>query len=37
MKVNHVNDDDKCFKYSVSVAVNYERISKTETFINKYN
>ena len=41
---NPKNEDDKCFQYVVTVALNYgeieldpERISNIKTFINKYN
>ena len=41
---NPVNDDDKCFQYDATVALNHEeigknlqRISKMKPFINKYN
>ena len=38
------NEDDKCFRYAVTVALNYgeielhpERVSTIKLFINKYN
>ena len=38
------NEDDKCFQYAVTVALNYEeikwnskRVSNIKSFINKYN
>ena len=38
------NEDDKCFQYAVTVAINYgelkwnaERVSNIKPFINKYN
>ena len=34
------NEDDKCFQYAATVALNHEeikRISKMKPFINKYN
>ena len=41
---NPKNKDDKCFKYVVTVALNYEetkshpeRVSNIKPFINKYN
>ena len=42
--INKKNKDDKCFQYSLTVALNYEkikkypqRISKIKPFIDKYN
>ena len=42
--VNPKNNDDKCFQYALTVALNYEqikdhpeRISKNKPFIDKYN
>ena len=42
--VNPKNNDDKCFQYTVAVALNHkqikshpERISKTNPFIKEYN
>ena len=42
--INLKNEDDKCFEYVATVALNYEeikkdpqRISKTKPFTNKYN
>ena len=42
--INSKNDDDKCFQYAITVALNHEqikkdaqRISKIKTFINLYN
>ena len=42
--INPTNNDDKCFQYAVTLALNLdnidnhpERISKIKTFINKYN
>ena len=42
--INPKNNDDKCFQYAVTFALNLnsidnhpERISKTKPFINKYN
>ena len=42
--VNPRNQDDKCFQYAITDALNYEeieshqgRISNIEPFINKYN
>ena len=41
--INPKNDDDKCFKYALTVALNYkqiknnpERISKIKPFIDRY-
>ena len=41
---NSKNNDDKCFQYAVTVALNYEkinkdprRISKIKPFIDQYN
>ena len=42
--INPKNNDDKCFQYALTVAINYEkikkdpqRISKIKPFINQYN
>ena len=42
--INPKNEDDKCFQYAVTVALNYEeikwnpeRFSNIKPFINKYN
>ena len=41
--INVENDDDKCFQYSVTVALNYDnkknhqRVNKVKPFINQYN
>ena len=42
--INPKNNDDKCFQYALTVALNYEqikkdpqRISKIKPFINQYN
>ena len=42
--MNNKNEDDKCFQFAVTVALNYgeiesqpERVSNTNPFINKYN
>ena len=42
--INLKNQDDKCFQYAVTVALNHEeikkdpqRISKIKPFIDKYN
>ena len=42
--INPKNKDDKCFQYTLTVALNYEqikdhpeRISKIKPFIDKYN
>ena len=42
--VNPKNNDDKCFQYAVTVALNYEqtkknpqRITKIKSFIDQYN
>ena len=42
--INPKNKDDKCFQYSITVALNHqnienhpERISNIEAFIDKYN
>ena len=41
--VNVENDDDKCFQYSVTVALNYDeikkhqRVNKVKPFVNKYD
>ena len=42
--INPKNNDDKCFQYALTVALNYEqikdhpeRISKTKPFIDQYN
>ena len=42
--INPKNNDDKCFQYALTVALNYEqiknkpeRISKIKPFIDKYN
>ena len=44
MPHDNVNEDDKCFQYSGTVALNYEeikrdpqRVSKVKPFMNKYN
>ena len=44
LTMNPKNNDDKCFKYVLNVALNYEkikknpqRISKVKPFINQYN
>ena len=41
--INAVNDDDKCFRYAATIALNHEKtgknsqtISKIKPFINKY-
>ena len=43
-KINPKNDDDKCFQYALTVALNYEqikkhpqRIPKSKPFVNQYN
>ena len=43
-KINPKNKDDECFKYALTVALNYERIkkdpqriSKIKPFIDQYN
>ena len=43
-KINPKNNDDKCFRYGLTVALDYdkiehhpERISNIEPFIDKYN
>ena len=41
-KINPKNNDDSCFQYALTVALNYikkepQRISKTKTFIDQYN
>ena len=42
--INPKNNDDKCFEYALTVALNYEqikkdpqRISKIKPFIDQYN
>ena len=42
--INPKNDDDNCFQYAITVALNHqnienhpERVSSTEPFINQYN
>ena len=42
--MNPKNNDDKCFQYAVTVALNYQnienvpqRISKIKLFIDQYN
>ena len=42
--INPKNEDDKCFPYAVTVALNYgeteshpERVSNIKPFVNKYN
>ena len=42
--INPKNNDDKCFQYAITVALNYEqiknnteRISKIKPFIDQYN
>ena len=42
--INPKNEDDKCFQYAVTVALNHkeiqrdpQKIAKTKPFINKYN
>ena len=42
--INVENDDDKCFQYSVTVALNYneikdhhQRVNKVKPFVNKYD
>ena len=42
--INVENDDDKCFQYSVTVALNYDeikkhhqRVNKVKPFVNKYD
>ena len=42
--INPKNEDDKCFQYVVTIALNYgeigshpERVSNIKPFINKYN
>ena len=42
--INPQNNDDKCFQYALTVALNYgqikknpQRISNTKSFINHYN
>ena len=42
--INPKNTDDKCFQYTVTIALNYreikwnpERVSNIKPFINKYN
>ena len=44
MTINSKNEDDKCFQYAVTVALNYEeikwnpkKVSNIKPFINKYN
>ena len=43
-KINVENDDDKCFQYSMTVALNYDeignphqRVNKVKPFIDQYN
>ena len=43
-KINQKTEDDKCFQYAATVALNYkeiesdpERVSNIKPFINKYN
>ena len=31
------NEDDKCFHYETTIALNCERVSNIKPFINKYN
>ena len=42
--ISSKNEDDKCFQYAATVAINHEeikrdpqRVSKIKPFINKYN
>ena len=42
--INPCNNDDKCFQYALTVALNHEqikkdpqRITKIKSFINQYN
>ena len=42
--MNPKNNDDKCFQYALTIALNYQnikkvppRISKITTFIDQYN
>ena len=42
--INHKNNDDKCFQYAITMALNHEqikkdpqRITKTKPFIDQYN
>ena len=42
--INPKNEDDKCFQYAVTIALNYgeielhpKRFSNIKPFINKYN
>ena len=42
--INHKNNDDKCFQYTLAVALNYqkvknnpERVSKINPFLDQYN
>ena len=41
--INVENDDDKCFQYSITVALNYDeiekhqRVNKVKPFVNKYD
>ena len=44
MTINQKNEDNKCFQYSITVALNHpnieshpERISNIGTFIDQYN
>ena len=44
VKIHSRNKDDKCFQYTLTVALNYEkikwnpeRVSNIKLFINKYN
>ena len=34
--INVENDDDKCFQYSVTVALNYEEIERHHQRVNKF-
>ena len=34
-RINVENDDDKCFQYSVTVALNYDKIKKHHQRVNK--
>ena len=43
-KINPKNNDDKCFQYALTIALNYEkikrvpqRISKIKAFLDQYN
>ena len=35
--INPKNNDDKCFHYSLTAALNHERISKIKPFTDQYN